>query len=160
MSIFLTTAQFETGLPLLASLDFTTLFSTFIKLLDWLPKDKEVSFDVLLPRLREDPEALKILLPLVSVVSQAGAAQILRKVSAVLNASDAELLDAERNPAAMQALCDAAAVKPYMDTLKDVAVFFQRLGLSAEASPASFGSPMPPNQDLNPPALDVSPSEG
>ena len=117
-----TTAHFEHGLPLLASLDLGRLFDAYAKL--------EAN--------KEDMSAIKELIGTITVAAEL---KTLRKLSAVYRATADELFDSESDAAILVALEKAAAARPFTDSIQDAMAFFASLGLSKEVIPDYSSAP-------------------
>jgi len=136
MTTILSTAQIEHGFPILAELDLTKLFDAFLTLKANLPEgalDSEEDGSIL-KAVAGSPQVLRLLLPILQTMGEIGTARIMRRIAAVVRASDDELLAAERDPAKLAALEAEAAKLPYLEAGMDVVRFFARLGLSIAVS--------------------------
>ena len=138
--LILSLGQFENGLPIIAELDLAKLFDVFLNLKADLP-DLDLGGDAkaIMAQILQKPSTLKLFLPLLEMVGQTGKAHVLRRMSAVVQATPAELTLAERDATKLQALEDAAAMRSYIEGAGDLLAFFTRLGLSVNASRDSSG---------------------
>lgn len=136
MTTILSTAQIEHGFPILAELDLTKLFDAFLILKANLPEGVLDSKEEgkILKAVAGSPELIRLVLPLLQTMGEIGTARILRRVSAVVRASDEDLLAAERSPSKLAELEAEAAKRSFLESGMDLIAFFARLGLSTTVS--------------------------
>lgn len=115
------TVHMEHGLPLMADLDLGLILEAKERLA------------------KNDPSAIA---DVMKALGKAGGMRVIRKLSAVVNASAEELLEAERNPAKLAEVEQAAALKPFGDTFGDAIRFFTEWAASLGVPPASSESQM------------------
>ena len=75
----------------------------------------------------------------IKVLSTAGKAQAIRRLSAVARATEEQLRLAEGDPKALDALEEEAASRPFAESFKDAIDFFGEWGRSFGIAPASSG---------------------
>jgi len=145
MNRILSTAQIEHGWPILAELtQLEALIAAFFEVRDGLAAPAmaatgaPMSPEGMSKAIAASPDMLRLLLPLLRAVKQLGEARVLRKISAVVRATDDQLLEAEGSPEKWKELLAEAARRPYLETVMDLIGFFSRLGLSQLASPESL----------------------
>lgn len=119
----LSTRQLEHGLALLEGLDLGSLFKALFSGAD--------------PGLEE----IQVLVPLLGSLGQR---RTLRKLAAVMAASEEELQAAETNKEKLAALEAVAAAQPWSTSMAQVKDFFTGLGLSLPATSAFSAPPAKP----------------
>ena len=115
------TVHMEHELPLMANLDLGLILEAQERLA------------------KNDPSAIA---DVMRALGKAGGMLVIRKLSAVVNASAEELLESERNPKTLEAMETAAALKPFGETFGDAIRFFTEWAASLGAPLASSGSQM------------------
>jgi hypothetical protein len=85
---------------------------------------------------KEDPEAIA---QFIKILSGAGKARSVRRLSAVFRATEDQLREAEGEPSVLQALEEEAAARPYAESFKDAVGFFIEWGSSFKPVPSSSG---------------------
>lgn len=109
------TRRIEHGLPLLADFDLGALMGA-----------------------RSGPEAN--LGGIMETMARAGKTRVIRRLSAVVNATEDQLRQAEADPKVLAALEDAAGDKPFAETFQDAVSFFVEWGNSLAGTPASLAT--------------------
>lgn len=112
----LTTRRMEHGTPLLADFDLGALMGA------------QERFQA------QDESAIA---DFIRVLSTAGKTQAIRKLSAVVHATEDQLRQSEADPKVMPALEEEAALRPFAESFKDAVDFFGQWGASFVIAPAS-----------------------
>lgn len=112
----LTTRRMEHGTPHLVNFDLGTLMGA------------QEAFQ------KKDDAAVATF---IKVLGDAGAARCVRKLSAIVRATEDQLRQAEGNPAILEALEEEAANRPYAESFKDAVGFFIEWGASFKQGPSS-----------------------
>lgn len=112
----LTTRRMEHGTPLLADFDLGALMGA------------QERFQ------KKDASGIS---EFIQVLVKAGKAQAIRKLSAVVRATEEQLRQAEADPKVMDALEEEAATRPFAESFQDAVAFFGQWGSSFEIAPAS-----------------------
>lgn len=112
-----TTRRFELGLPLFSGLDLGLLIEAQEQI---RAKD------------------FRGLSGFITTLGKTGASKSVRKLAAIYRATDLELKMAEVTPSVMEALEQAAAERPFLETFADAMDFLLALFASLGVSPGSF----------------------
>lgn len=73
----------------------------------------------------------------IKTLGDAGSARCVRKLSAIVHATDDQLRQAESDPAILEALEEEAANRPYAESFQDAVGFFIEWGASFKQGPSS-----------------------
>jgi hypothetical protein len=138
------TRRFELGLPLFQGLDLAAIQEAENAMVAETTKAKAEGRAP-----NPDPKSFMALL---GALAKAADGRTIRRLSAIWNATEDQLKEAESNPEAMAALEEAAAKRPYSSCLKDSLDFFSGVGISWGASQ---GSSKPQTQEASPEAPPV-----
>ena len=114
----LTTRRMEHGTPLLVDFDLGALVGA------------QEGFK------KQDPEAVT---HFIKVLSMAGKAQAIRRLSAMARATEDQLRLAEGDPTVLAGLEEEAAGRPFAESFKDAIGFFTEWGSSFGIAPVSSG---------------------
>lgn len=121
----LSTRRMEHGAPLLVGFDLGALLGAREKLL------------------AKDPSAIT---DFIRILSASGEARTVRRLSALVRATDDQLRQAESDPKVMAPLEEEAAQRPFAESFQDAMGFFVEWGSSFELAPGS-SSPESPATD-------------
>ena len=130
----LTTRRMEHGAPLLTGFDLGALMGAREKLA------------------AQDPTGIS---EFIRILSTSGKTRTVRRLSAIMRATDEQLRQAEDDPAVMAPLEEDAAQRPYAESFKDATDFFSEWGSSFEIAPASSAPTAKKNRKA-PPAASLS----
>lgn len=134
----LSTAHFEDGMNILSELDITPLITGVLKLRTDVPElDFKAKAEEIVGQILQNPKALEIVMPILQTGGLVGRNHILRRISAVMQASEDTLLDAERDSKKLLNLEADAARRPFLACAGDLVGFFTRLGISVNVSQGS-----------------------
>lgn len=124
----LSTRRMEHGAPLLVGFDLGALLGAREKLV------------------AKDPSAIT---DFIRILSASGEARTVRRLSALVRATDDQLRQAEADPKVMEPLEEEAAQRPFAESFQDAMGFFVEWGDSFVIAPTSSG---PGTQETEPPA--------
>jgi hypothetical protein len=142
----LVTAHFENATPILADLDLALLLAARDRMNG---TDTAAASALEVARTSGDPVAIQAaetrvaqdkaegLKDFMGVLAVGGKIKAFRKLAAIAGASADDLLEAETNPAKMTELYRAAAVRPFLETLRESLVFFSALVPTRPGTPDS-----------------------
>ncbi len=132
----LSTRRMEHGAPLLVDFDLGALLGAREKFM------------------AQDPSGIT---DFIRILSASGKAHTVRRLSALVRATDEQLRQAEADPAAMDALEEEAAQRPFSESYQDAMGFFVEWGSSFGLAPSSSSPESPATEPLATPA--ASPSD-